>query len=311
MPNRYIKDFTGTTNPSLSGFTIYDDGQQTYKTSLDTLKTILVDSGSHTFIGNQTIHGNLTVTGSTTMGSLGSTHLISGSIVLRGNESINGMLYVSSSSGFGNQVVIGRGIPHVDNPEILHVQNSGSYNITHFQANHTEYAQVNITNTNSDGNASTDLVLTADNGTEFIHFVDLGINSSTYTGGLVGRENDSYLLNVGKDMYIGTVGGLSHPSNLHLFSQNSWEIPQIHISGSGQISFNTLNITEGFQYELSGSAHFLNNVNVVQNVTTNGFTILSEVSSSLNFANDSEAQAGNVPLGGLYRSGSHILIRLT
>jgi hypothetical protein len=311
MPNRYIKDFTGTTNPSLSGFTIYDDGQQTYKTSLDTLRTILVDSGSHTFIGDQDIHGNLTVTGSTTMGSLGSTHLISGSIVLRGNESINGMLYVSSSSRLENQVVIGTGNPHTDNPEILHVQNSGSYNITHFQANHTEYAQVNITNTNSDGNASTDLVLTADNGTEFIHYVDLGINSSTYTGGLVGRENDSYLLNVGKDMYIGTVGGPSHPSDLHLFSQNSWEIPQIHISGSGQIGFNTLNITEGFQYEISGSAHFLNNVNVVQNVTTNGFTILSEVSSSLNFANDSEAQAGNVPLGGLYRSGSHILIRLT
>lgn len=311
MPNRYIKDFTGTTNPSLTGFTIYDDGLQTYKTSLDTLRTILVDSGSHTFTGNQDIHGNLTITGSTTMGSLGSTHLISGSIVLRGDEAINGMLYVSSSTRLENQAVIGVGIPHTDNPEILHVQNSGSYNIAHFQSNHTEYAQVNITNTNSDGNASTDLVLTADNGTEFIHYVDLGINSSTYTGGLVGRENDSYLLNVGKDMYIGTVGGPSHPSDLHLFSQNSWELPQIHISGSGQIGFNSLNITEGFQYELSGSAHFLNNVNVVQNVTTNGFTILSEVSSSLNFANDSEAQAGNVPLGGLYRSGSHILIRLT
>jgi hypothetical protein len=278
MPNRYIKDFTGTTNPSLTGHTIYDDGLQTYKTSLGTLRTILVDSGSHTFNGNQDIHGSLTVTGSTR---------------------------------FEGGSVIGIGNPHVDNPEILHVQNSGSYNIAHFQSNHTEYAQVNITNTNSDGNASTDLVLTADNGTEFIHYVDLGINSSTYTGGLVGRENDSYLLNVGKDMYIGTVGGPSHPSDLHLFSQNSWEIPQIHISGSGQIGFNTLNITEGFQYELSGSAHFLNNVNVVQNVTTNGFTILSEVSSSLNFANDSEAQAGNVPLGGLYRSGSHILIRLT
>ena len=310
MPNRYIKDFTGTTNPSLSGFTIYDDGQQTYKTSLDTLRTILVDSGSHTFIGNQDIHGQLTVTGSTRLGGINTFHLVTGSMVLKGDEAINGDLWVSGSSRLSNGVV-GFGNFHTNNPEILHVQNSGSYNIAHLQSNHTEYAQVNITNTNSDGNASTDLVLTSDNGTEFIHYVDLGINSSAYTGGLVGRENDSYLLNVGKDMYVGTVGGPSHPSNLNLFSQNSWELPQIHISGSGQIGFNTLNITEGFQYELSGSAHFLNNVNVVQNVTTNGFTILSEVSSSLNFANDSEAQAGNVPLGGLYRSGSHILIRLT
>jgi hypothetical protein len=279
MPNRYIKDFTGTTNPSLSGFTIYDDGQQTYKTSLDTLRTILVDSGSHTFIGNQTIQGNLTLSGT-------------GSI--------------------SNYLSVGKyGQPHSDGPESLRVENSGSINVARFYGDQQYYAQINLKNRSSGSNASADIVITADNGTEFIHYVDLGINSSQYTGGYVGYENDSYLLNVGKDMYVGTVGGPSHPSNLNLFSQNSWELPQIHISGSGQIGFNTLNITEGFQYEISGSAHFLNNVNIVQNVTTNGFTILSEVSSSLNFANDSEAQAGNVPLGGLYRSGSHILIRLT
>jgi hypothetical protein len=303
MPNKYIKDFSGTTNPSLTGYTIYDDGQQTFKTSLDTLRTVLVDSGSHTFSGNQIIHGNLTLTGTT--------HTITGSVLLRGNEAVTGMLYVSSSSRLENQVVIGIGSPHVSNPEILHVQNSGSYNITHFQSNNGEYAQVNISNTNSGENASTDLVLTSDNGDEFIHYVDLGINSSGYSGGFVGRENDSYLLNVGKDMYVGTVGGPTHPSNLNLFSQNSWEIPQIHISGSGQIGFNSLNVTDGFQYEFSGSIHVLNNLNVVQNTTVDGFTILSQVSSSLNFANDTEAQAGNVPLGGLYRSGSHILIRLT
>ena len=278
MPNKYIKDLTGTTNPSLTGYTIYDDGQQTFKSSLDTLRTILVDSGSHTFNGNQTIHGGLTVTGSTRL---------------------------------ENQVVVGMGNPHPNNPEILHVQNSGSFNIAHFQSNHTEYAQVNITNTNSNGNASTDLVLTSDNGNEFIHYVDLGINSSGYTGGLVGRENDSYLLNVGKDMYVGTVGGPTHPSNLNLFAQNSWENPQIVISGSGQIGFNSLTVDSGFQYEFSGSIKSNNNLNVAQNVTIDGYTVLSQVSSSLNFANDTEAQAGNVPLGGLYRSGSHILIRLT
>ena len=38
--------------------------------------------------------------------------------------------------------------------------------------------------------------------------------------------------------------------------------------------------------------------------------ILSEVSSSLNFANDTLAAAGGVPLGGLYRNGNAIQIRL-
>lgn len=43
----------------------------------------------------------------------------------------------------------------------------------------------------------------------------------------------------------------------------------------------------------------------------NGHTILSQVSESLNFDSDSAAAAGGVPLGGLYRSGNFIAIRLT
>jgi hypothetical protein len=44
--------------------------------------------------------------------------------------------------------------------------------------------------------------------------------------------------------------------------------------------------------------------------STTGATILSRVSSSLNFANDTAAAAGGVPLGGLYRNGGVIQIRL-
>jgi len=43
---------------------------------------------------------------------------------------------------------------------------------------------------------------------------------------------------------------------------------------------------------------------------TTGATILSQVSASWNYANDTAAAAGGVPLGGLYRSGSFVLIRL-
>ena len=39
--------------------------------------------------------------------------------------------------------------------------------------------------------------------------------------------------------------------------------------------------------------------------------VLSQVSSSLNFDNDASAAIGGVPLGGLYRSGSFVLIRLS
>ena len=44
---------------------------------------------------------------------------------------------------------------------------------------------------------------------------------------------------------------------------------------------------------------------------TNGVTVLTEVSESLNFTNDTEASIGGVPLGGLYRNGNIIQIRIT
>ena len=47
-----------------------------------------------------------------------------------------------------------------------------------------------------------------------------------------------------------------------------------------------------------------------QTITT-GYVILSQVSSSLNYADDTAAAAGGVPLGGLYRNGNFILIRIT
>lgn len=47
------------------------------------------------------------------------------------------------------------------------------------------------------------------------------------------------------------------------------------------------------------------------NPVTNGFVVLSQVSQSLNFVDDAAAAAGGVPLGGLYRNGNFILIRIS
>ena len=44
---------------------------------------------------------------------------------------------------------------------------------------------------------------------------------------------------------------------------------------------------------------------------TASYAILASVSSSLNFVDDVAAAAGGVPLGGLYRNGNFILIRLS
>jgi uncharacterized delta-60 repeat protein len=71
----------------------------------------------------------------------------------------------------------------------------------------------------------------------------------------------------------------------------------------------------------SSNTYFSGNVNISGSITgssllvtgsanVNGFVLLPQVSASLNFANDTAAASGGVPLGGLYRSGSFIQIRL-
>jgi hypothetical protein len=270
MASKKISELSSSLAPPLSGVTAIVHGGTTYKSTLSILRQSLVDSGSHSFTGSQTINGDLTITGK-----------------------IPSLIIGTGSFQSGQDI----------QPEILHVQNNGSYNIAHFEGNNQVYAQVNIKNTNSGTFASTDLVLTADNGNEIIHYVDLGINSSTYNGGAVGLANDSYLINSGKDMYVGTLGGSQHPAKVKLFTMGNWQTPHITLHTGTTISFNTGSVTSGYTYEFSGSLK-LNN-----NLKTDGFTILSNVTSS--FTNDAAAAAGGVPLQGLYRSGSYVLIRLT
>lgn len=70
MGSKKISQLTQITNPSLTGSTIYDDGVESKKVTLSTLRQTLVDSGSHVFTGNQVISGSLNVTGGSITGSL-------------------------------------------------------------------------------------------------------------------------------------------------------------------------------------------------------------------------------------------------
>lgn len=95
----------------------------------------------------------------------------------------------------------------------------------------------------------------------------------------------SYALNGGTRLHTGSSYPItsSYSNNSKLFDNKSIDV-----------------------FATTGSNTFTNNQTV-----TNGFVILSKVSSSLNFADDIAAAAGGVPLGGLYRNGNFILIRIT
>ena len=58
--------------------------------------------------------------------------------------------------------------------------------------------------------------------------------------------------------------------------------------------------------EISGSLNVSGSSHTIQS----GYVILQQVSQSLNFVDDTAAAAGGVPLGGLYRNGNFIVIRI-
>jgi hypothetical protein len=77
-------------------------------------------------------------------------------------------------------------------------------------------------------------------------------------------------------------------------------------SGSGLLNLTGSTTNGVLTYNGLGGANVQNNIKV-----ESGYVILSQVSSSLNFINDSAAALGGVPLGGLYRNGNSILIRIS
>jgi len=222
---------------------------------------------------------------------------------------------VNNNTTFG----IGTNAYNSHQPERLMVDALNSYNIATFQTSQQDtYAEVNIINFGSGSNSSADLILWNDNSTESSSYVDLGINSSNYTGGQVGFGGDGYLFNQANDMYVGSTGIGDH-GHLHLFGGNMWNSSSISIYNDGTIGFGTDVLdnnastipSSGFTYEFRGDTKFDDDVNISGSLTNTSYVVLSQVSGSLNFTNDADAATGGVPLGGLYRNGNFIMIRMT
>jgi hypothetical protein len=103
-------------------------------------------------------------------------------------------------------VAIGTNTFDATNPEQLLVEagTTSSINVISGKGSINSYLQLNIQNRSSGNAASADVVATADNGNETTNYVDMGINGSGYTGGVMGSANDAYLYNAGQNFLIGT-----------------------------------------------------------------------------------------------------------
>jgi hypothetical protein len=192
-------------------------------------------------------------------------------------EDANVLSVNADTTKFSNAIIVGGGGLIAGNPQMLHVNSSGSFNIAYFVGDTDTYSQINVKNINSGGGSSSDIVATADNGTEDLHYVNMGINSSGFdTPFSVGYQNDAYVINRGRDLYIGSLDGPDPDhTHVHLFSSNSWQNPQINIISDARIGFNTGSVSSGFTYEFSGSVKLKNDLSVNGSATLNNSNIVS------------------------------------
>ena len=115
-------------------------------------------------------------------------------------------------------VAIGATTFNATRPEQLLVDagTTTSYNVISGKGSYNNYLQLNIQNNSSGTSASSDIVATADNGNETTNYVNLGINSSTYSGsGITSGANNAYLYTTGNNF---TIGNSTNNKNLIFYT---------------------------------------------------------------------------------------------
>ena len=139
-----------------------------------------------------------------------------------------------------------------------------SYNLLVARGERNGYLQFNIQNNSGQGQASTDIVATADNGTETTNYVNLGINGGGYNSAnnILSGANNGYLYSAGQDFII---GNSASSKNLILFTGGiAASNERMRITSAGRIGIattnpsTTLDVAGTFKMGSSGTA--LNNM---------------------------------------------------
>ena len=237
-----------------------------------------VTTGIISATGGITTTNGITATGNITGGNLSVTNnaLVTGNLVVAGSINITGN--VTSITGnaaqfFGNAIT-GYGA--------LYAGLSSGYSVlpsTPFQiaTNANTYSQLNQQNINAGSQASSDYVVTANNGTDSAYYGDFGIGSSTYaypTTTAIG-PNDIYLLGVGAN-------------------------PQGPYTGTSNVVISSSN---GLIKLLSGGA---NTSNVIATVDNTGINVTGKISASGNITGGNITTTGSASIAGFTISANTI-----
>ncbi len=229
MPIRYgrkITELNQLNSASLNTYIVGVDSDITYKIPIDVLQNTVVDLFSSSVddrldllesdaANTSNRLNNLESSVGTENGRLDSIESQTGSYLKSENNtefyiplfSSGNVLLSSNIKSSGSNVLIGTDISnHPEVPEKLAVYagNTDSYNLISGHGSINNYLQLNIKNFGTFGNSSSDVVATADNGTEEEFYVNMGINGSNYDEDtIIGSANDAYVYGTGYNFHIG------------------------------------------------------------------------------------------------------------
>ncbi len=163
--------------------------------------------------------GSITYNSATGAFSLGGG---TGGFWLLGGNNVSGLQTIGTTSNYdlpfitnnaermristAGNVGIGASSFNNGNPERLLIDagNSTSYNLVYAKGSVNNYLQFNIQNHHGGQSASSDIVATANNGSETTNFINMGINSGGYANtSLIGGTNTAYLYSTGTTLAIG------------------------------------------------------------------------------------------------------------
>lgn len=182
------------------------------------------------------------------------------------------MFQVDNGLEQGYSIAINQNGVDTNNPEALYVYqaSTSSYNVISGKGNLDNYLQLNIQNVNAGPSASSDVVATANNGSETSNYIDMGINSGNFTG-FLGGPNDAYIYSTGNNLHVGNAS-----TNKHL---------GFFVGGGDVENDNKFTLNPDNQHsmtgslDISGSLIVRNNINAVNDITASNLLVNGKITA--------------------------------
>ncbi|HTL08901.1 MAG TPA: hypothetical protein VL307_11605 [Chitinophagaceae bacterium] len=192
-------------------------------------------------------------------------------IVFKSYHYINGMSEIMRLQS--GRMAVGSNAFNATNPEKLLIDAGAttSYNLMTGKGSIDNYLQINVQNRSAGTSASSDLVATADNGSETSNYIDMGINSSAYNNTAVpvlNGVNNTYLYAAGNDFTLGNLG--NNKSLVFFTTPNATQsnaTERMRISGAGNVGIG--NTSPNSTLSVTGS------LSVSYRAGTGAYTVLS------------------------------------